>query len=123
MKYKLKAHFSCAHFYHQPQWDEKKNREEFGLCFTKYGHGHDYALEIAIESSKLEKAKADFDGLVRKLDHQHLNFVIPEFQSKIPTTENLALYCKQNLETLFQPHQTKLLQVVLYETPEIWVEI
>ncbi|MDX9731554.1 MAG: hypothetical protein RBT63_07270 [Bdellovibrionales bacterium] len=38
--------FSTAHLYHQPSWSEEKNRAEFGACFSQYGHGHNYRLEV-----------------------------------------------------------------------------
>lgn len=123
MTYKLARSFSCAHFYSQPQWDEARNRQEFGLCFNPHGHGHDYKLEIEIRTSSLEKAQSDFQFLISQLDHQHLNFSVPGFQNQIPTTENFSLYLKTQLQSLFQKHQTELLRLTLAETPEIWVEL
>jgi len=144
----LRRHFSCAHFYHQPLWDEKKNRETFGKCFTEYGHGHDYQLEVTFSSSAFhldESSLSSFkqtlarilDPLIEKIDHQHLNFMIPEFMtpknstaaSKIPTTENLALCLREQILAALtnNSQSTKaeitLQQLRLFERPDLWVEL
>jgi 6-pyruvoyltetrahydropterin/6-carboxytetrahydropterin synthase len=108
--------FSCAHFYHQPLWTEQKNKTVFGKCFSKYGHGHDYKLEVYFtgESAPVKKS---LQQLHDKLDHQHLNFMIPEFKTQVPTTENLAIYC------LNQLHSSDIQDLRLYETPDLWVEL
>lgn len=125
MIFKVRKSFSCAHFYKQPQWSEDRNRSEFGKCFTDYGHGHDYTLEIEFECSDPQSALPTIGEIVEKLDHQHLNFVIPEFSRKIPTTENLALYIFD--ETLKKWNSLnpapRLKNLRLFETPEIWVEL
>jgi 6-pyruvoyltetrahydropterin/6-carboxytetrahydropterin synthase len=95
----LTVEFSCAHFYRQAKWDEKKNREVFGKCFTPYGHGHDYVLKAEFLQEELapEQAREALRKLREELDHQHLNFVFEEFHEKVPTTENLILFCRDRL--------------------------
>lgn len=123
MIYKIHRSFSSAHFYHQPQWDETRNRQEFGLCYTKHGHGHDYRLEIELETENLNKVTSLIDAIVQRLDHQHLNFEIPEFKTKIPTTENLALYLQKELKESLSAQDFTFIKLKLLETPEIWVEL
>jgi 6-pyruvoyltetrahydropterin/6-carboxytetrahydropterin synthase len=123
MIYSLEKSFSCAHFYHQKKWNKEQNQKEFGLCFTEFGHGHDYTLKIEIETEDLDSAQRALQSLVNKLDHQHLNFMIPEFKEKVPTTENLGLFIQSQLEKSFSLHETKILSLKLHETPEIWIEI
>lgn len=132
----LTTQMSCAHFYHQEKWDQQKNQETFGKCFTEYGHGHDYKVEVIFESPK--KIEALFpsmnsaSGLIQnlkdkiavirdRLDHQHLNFVIPDFKKTIPTTENLAVYFLKELSATNPELKIKKLRV--FETPELFVEI
>lgn len=91
----LRGHFSTAHFYKQSQWSEELNRSEFGLCYSEFGHGHNYAIDVAFSAPK-EFAKADgrWNSIVSKtesilgsvlldFDHRHLNFTHPEFVSKV----------------------------------------
>jgi 6-pyruvoyltetrahydropterin/6-carboxytetrahydropterin synthase len=144
----LRRSFSCAHFYHQPLWSEEKNRETFGKCFTEYGHGHDYRLEVTFSTSHFHLDDSSIKSfeqvltkilnpVIEKLDHQHLNFVIPEFMtpkdsttaSQIPTTENLALYVRAQISEQLQIHtkntkgEITLLQLRLFERPDLWVEL
>jgi 6-pyruvoyltetrahydropterin/6-carboxytetrahydropterin synthase len=129
----LRRTFSCAHFYAQPQWDETQNRKIFGKCFTRYGHGHDYRVEVGFQvddnlSEKVEICEqilcSVVDPVIETLDHQHLNFAIPEFKDKVPTTENLALYLQAKIEAALASHQEFcLLGLRLFETPTLWVEL
>jgi 6-pyruvoyltetrahydropterin/6-carboxytetrahydropterin synthase len=54
------------------------------------------------------------------LDHRFLNKEVPEFFSRIPTTENLAIAIWQRLEPKLQAAQ--LHRVRVYETPDLFVD-
>ncbi|QDK37776.1 6-carboxytetrahydropterin synthase [Bdellovibrio sp. NC01] len=123
----LKQNFSSAHLYYQPQWSDEENLKHFGRCFTEHGHGHNYTLEVGFHIAdedlqvKGEQYKALLQNLCNKLDHEHLNFVIPEFKTTIPTTENIALYFLKKLkETL---SEKDLHHIRLYEMKDLWTEI
>ncbi len=125
MIWKIRKHFSCAHFYNQSQWSLEKNAQEFGKCFTQFGHGHDYTWEIefsANSTSARTQVLKVVEELTQKLDHQHLNFTFAEFQKQIPTTENLALFLKKELQSRIDSAETQILKMRLLETPQIWVE-
>lgn len=115
----LEARFSAAHFYHQPEWSPKKNLETFGRCFTEYGHGHNYKAiaewrEVP-EAAYLE-LREQFNQIISKLDHEHLNFVIPEFKTKVPTTENICEYLVLKIKGKIS---YPLLKLELYEDIDI----
>ena len=96
--------FSAAHRYYRPEWSPERNREAFGACANEHGHGHSYHCSVTVsgalaESTSMVFALADFDTILREevvgpLDHQHLNFVVPEFAAgtSIPTAEALAAH-------------------------------
>lgn len=121
--------FSAAHFYHQYKWDDNKNKLFFGKCFTKFGHGHDYKLEVSFEIKESMKfsefepfcnqAQIEIQKLKDELDHRHLNFDLDFFRKEIPTTENIATYCGQKLRS----HLQNLKKIRLYERPDLFVEI
>lgn len=119
--------FSSAHFYHQPQWSDEKNAKVFGRCFTKYGHGHNYTLSVkfyvtsATFVNDQERFQKLLNSLVKTLDHEHLNFVIPEFANTVPTTENIALYFLNQLKS--EVGVEALHSVRLQETDTLWTEI
>ncbi len=114
----LEADFNSAHFYNQPQWSEKKNQEVFGRCFTKYGHGHNYKVRVEWDAdpSQLLNMRNHLNDVIHVLDHEHLNFVIPEFQSQIPTTEVIVQYLEKKLK---EKTSAPLLNIELFETPTI----
>lgn len=106
--YGVEVEFSAAHFYHQPLWTAEKNKETFGLCYSKFGHGHDYKLRVEVLFEENFKIKlSEFQNLVKKssqnikihLDHKHLNHEILEFKNLIPTSENIASYCHRLFAT------------------------
>jgi 6-pyruvoyl-tetrahydropterin synthase len=119
--------FSSAHLYHRPEWSDEKNRATFGRCFTEHGHGHNYKLEVNfyVTASEFESAKDTYFALLfnltDRLDHQHLNFDIPEFASTIPTTENIALYFLNELKKSVP--ESAIHSLRLYELDNLWTEI
>lgn len=122
----LESTFSSAHLYYQPKWSEEKNREEFGRCYSEHGHGHNYTLQVGFKISEDEMNKRDdylallFD-LTDPLEHKHLNFDIPEFKNKVPTTENIALYFLEKLKNHLPVE--KISYIRLREMDNLWTEI
>lgn len=122
----LEADFSAAHFYAQPKWNTQKNREAFGKCYSKFGHGHNYKLQVSFERASYfledkNRLQATLMELTQTLDHHHLNLVIPEFKKEIPTTENIAVYFERKLKEKLP--QEKITSIKLFETADLWTEI
>ena len=102
--------FSSAHRYHRPDWSEERNRETFGPCANPHGHGHLYRLEVTVggdvdDETGFAADLAVLDEILRRevvdrLDHQHINHVVPEFADggRIPTTENLLIWLWPRIE-------------------------
>lgn len=115
-------HFSAAHFYNQPNWSEQTNRQTFGACYSQYGHGHNYTLLIEtnpeVGQTELKKCA---DQVHQKLDHRHLNFDIPEFKTRVPTTENIILWVEDFAKTKL--NSLTRIQITLNESPEIGAKI
>lgn len=116
--------FSSAHFYSQSKWSDEKNRAVFGRCFTPAGHGHNYSLEITIPVSENSpvalKIESAAKAIVQQLDHEHLNFTIDRFQQEVPTTENIAKFIAEKLQSSTEGLGFSLR---LYEMDDLWVEI
>ncbi len=118
----------------QKAFTDEHNREVFGACYDPYGHGHDYVLEAFLEGeidphdkwvSDLAKVDLMLREVCKHLDHHHLNFSVPYFRNRVPTTENLANYLYRLLQTEVKMRmpETKLQRVRLFETDDIWVEV
>lgn len=122
----ITARFSSAHFYSQKTWSEDRNRQEFGRCFTPHGHGHNYVAKVCFnlpegQPQLLEELRNLVLQQTDRLDHEHLNFVIPEFKDQVPTTENIALWLCRRLQEQTPP--ARLEKVTLFETDDLWVEV
>jgi 6-pyruvoyltetrahydropterin/6-carboxytetrahydropterin synthase len=101
--------FSASHLYRRPDWSEAQNRARFGKCANLPGHGHNYRLFVRV-GGEVDPATGfvidlgALDTLVRehvveRLDHQHLNIVLPEFGEgrAIPSSENLIGWIRDQL--------------------------
>ena len=99
------------------------NRKTYGKCNNPHGHGHNYHVEVTV-SGKVDPATGmvcnlvDLDGFVHseileRFGHQNLN-TLPEFQSEVPTTENLCIRIYEILQQGF--HQAHLEKVRMEET-------
>src|SRR5258708_10358100 len=121
-----KAEFSASHYYHNPAFTPEENARIFGKCNNPNGHGHNYTLEVTVKGAVDPKSgfvvdlKQLKDVMSREvldaLDHRFLNKEVPEFFTKIPTTENLAIAIWQRLEP--QLNAPQFHPVPSYDTPD-----
>jgi 6-pyruvoyltetrahydropterin/6-carboxytetrahydropterin synthase len=125
-----KAEFSAAHLYHNPELSAEENRRVFGKCNNPNGHGHNYTLEVTVKGAVDPKSGFVVDlkqlkevmsrEVLEALDHRFLNKEVPEFLSKIPTTENIAIVIWQRLAPKL--NGARLHRVRVYETPDLFVD-
>lgn len=127
-----KAHFSCGHRYFNPDFDEAKNKSEFGLCYNEHGHGHNYTLVVSISGEispetgmiiNLKHLDPLVSGICEEFDHKFLNKDVEFFKTNIPTTENIAHYIFKKLNPLLEKHKVSLDKITLYENEDIWSEV
>lgn len=93
--------FSASHRLHSSALSAIENQRLYGKCNNPFGHGHDYILEVTaageIDSvTGLILPRAALDCLIEEkilcvFANRNLNLDVPEFQSLVPTTENIAL--------------------------------
>jgi 6-pyruvoyltetrahydropterin/6-carboxytetrahydropterin synthase len=134
--------FSAGHLYKNDNWTAEENKEKFGKCFSKFGHGHDYTLEVEFSVELFFDIKDSIPALIKTLkhqiqtkiidsiDHQHFNFDITEFKNTnlIPTTENISIYLKKRIQTEiievhYTSHQLKVIVLRLFEGSSIFTEV
>ena len=126
-----KADFSAAHFYFNPEWSEEQNRRVFGKCANRQGHGHNYTLEVTVKGEvdptsgfvvDLKELKDIMEReVVSVYDHRHLNYEVPEFAHRQPTTENIAWAIWQRLEGKIPG--AALHRVRVYESPDLFADM
>ena len=128
-----RATFSASHYYWNDEWSTEKNEKVFGRCANRNGHGHNYTLEVTVAGTPdpitgfVVDLKWLKDVMEREVltayDHRHLNLEVPEFNTAIPTTENIAIAAWRRLEpSLAEAGAAHLRRVRVYETPEIFAE-
>ena len=122
--------FSASHRYHNPQWDDEKNKRVFGPCNNEHTHGHNYILEVTLQGEidpvtgmiiNLYDLKQYLWEVLEQFDHKNLNLDTPYFSQLIPTTENLALTLWKVLEQ--HPDMPSLDRIRLYEDPNLYAEV
>ena len=125
-----RAEFSASHYYHNPELSPEENRRIFGKCNNPHGHGHNYTLEVTVAGEVDSKTGMVLDikdlkqlvedEVLQSMDHRFLNKEVPEFFTRIPTTENLAISIWQRLAPKLKT--AHLHRVRVYETPDLFVD-
>lgn len=68
----------------------------------------------------------DLDRVLKEvtdpLDHRFLNYDVPYFQKVVPTTENLAAYCFQEIDQRLRDREFSLRRIRLFEGADFWVD-
>ena len=125
-----RTEFCSSHRYHNPNWDDAKNREVFGPCNNENTHGHNYMLEVTLCSPidpvngmiiNLYDLKIYLWDILKEFDHKNLNLDTSYFIDRIPTTENLAVTLWQRLEQ--HPHMPPLERIRLYEDHTLFADV
>jgi len=121
-----RATFSASHRYWLPELSEAENLYRFGPCTRTPGHGHNYELFVSMLGDLDEYGMvlnlSDVKHVIRQevtsqLDFSYLNEAWEEFQTTLPTTENIARAIWHRLA----PH-LPLVRIQLFEHPELWAE-
>ncbi len=125
-----KIEFSASHYYHNPALSPEENRRIFGKCNNPNGHGHNYTLEVTVKGEPdpvtgmvldLKELKAVLEKeVMQNFDHKFINREVRGFETRIPTTENLAIAIWGLLAAKIP--RGRLHRVRLYETPDLYAD-
>ena len=93
--------FSASHRLHNQVLSAEENSRVFGKCNSPYGHGHNYIVEVTVRGPVDPATGFVMDlgvldqaverEVMDRFDHTYLNLDVPNFQGKVPTTENLCV--------------------------------
>lgn len=87
-------------------------------------HGHNFKAEVTVGADKLNEegilidfrlVKKWLKDILDRMDHQHLNN-LPFFAGKNPSSENIARYIYQEMQTKVQEAGVKALSVKVWES-------
>lgn len=116
--------FSAAHRLWNPEFDDARNWEVFGICNNPNGHGHNYVLDVTVEGEPdpetgmivdLKRLKDLVDEwLIKQVDHKDLNRDVPFLAGQIPTVENLVIAFWERIAPRLEG--CRLSELVLYES-------
>ncbi|MEB3187110.1 MAG: 6-carboxytetrahydropterin synthase [bacterium] len=122
--------FSAAHLYRDPDLTPEENRARFGACYSEYGHGHNYVLDVSVRGAvdprtgmivNLKDLKQVVqERVIARYDHKHLNFEVEDFRETLPTTEALVLRIWDLLDGRIPG--CDLAKIRLYEHDELFAE-
>ena len=93
--------FSASHRLHNERLSAEENSRVFGKCNSPYGHGHNYIVEVTVRGAVDAATGMVMDlgvldqaveqEVLERFGHTYLNLDVPNFQGKVPTTENLCV--------------------------------
>lgn len=131
----MKAYFSrryrlsASHRLHSEELSAEENRRIYGKCNNPHGHGHNYTVEVTVGGqvdpdtgmvANLCQLDACVNGqVIERFDHRNLN-LCPEFQDRVPTTENLCIAIYDLIARSF--HDAALVRVRVEETSNNFFE-
>jgi 6-pyruvoyltetrahydropterin/6-carboxytetrahydropterin synthase len=129
--------FSASHRLHVAEFDEARNDELFGKCNNPFGHGHNYEVEVSVEGAidpNTGRAVNLFAldelvsrAVVQRYGHRYLNEELPEFERVVPTTENLGVAIRHQLQeqwpAAFPTGTPRLGRIRIFETERNIIEI
>ncbi len=127
-----RVEFSASHSCYNPALSEAENDALYGADANPHGHGHNYSLEVTLEGEPhpvtgmvvdLKEVKSILEAeVLTPMDHRHLNYEVPPFDTLAPTSENLAVEIWRRLAPRFAEGPARLRSVRLYETADLFVE-
>jgi 6-pyruvoyltetrahydropterin/6-carboxytetrahydropterin synthase len=125
-----RLHFNAAHRLHNPARSDEWNRETFGPCNNPNYHGHNNQLDVLVEGDidpdtgyvvdvAILKQLAE-ELVVSQLDHRNLNLDVTWFRERLPSAENIAVFCWEQLAPRIP--RGRLIRIRLWETPRNYVD-
>lgn len=109
MRVTRRYRFAASHRLHSAKFSEEENRDLYGKCSNPYGHGHDYVLDVTavgpidaatgqvVHIPTLDRLVSE--EVLQDFDHRYLNADIGEFQTAVPTSENIIRVIENRLAT------------------------
>jgi 6-pyruvoyltetrahydropterin/6-carboxytetrahydropterin synthase len=122
--------FAASHRLTSSRFSEEENSTIYGKCNNPYGHGHDYVLEVTVAgpvdplTGQVVKLGAldrlVSERLLKDFDHKYLNAEVSDFQTLVPTSENILKVVEDRLRrswpSVFPGEWPRLERIRLQET-------
>jgi len=122
--------FSASHRLYNEELTDDENITLYDKCANRYGHGHNFVLEVVVAGEVDPKSgyvfdlkmlkKIIYEFIINKVDHRHLNYEVDFMKGIIPTSENICIAIWKELYNKIPVG--KLHSVKLFETENNYVE-
>ncbi len=133
MYLRRRAAFSAAHAYWFPHKTDEENRRLFGAWASRWGHGHNYIVEVTVAGAVDERTGmvvniVDVDRALKQsvtgpLADKHLTYEVPHFADTPPTLENIARFAAEQFAAHFREPAARLTPVTVWESPTLWATL
>jgi len=89
-------------------------------------HGHNWKIEVHVKGKTLDQSgmmidfgilKKEVDAILETLDHQFLN-EIPFFKTNSPSSENIARYIAETLDSRLDVPDVRVSHVISWESDD-----
>jgi 6-pyruvoyltetrahydropterin/6-carboxytetrahydropterin synthase len=124
--------FSAAHRMYREEWSDEENFRFFGKCSNPNWHGHDYVLFVTVKGEPSDELgffmnintlkQIIKEKIIDKVDHRNLNLEVGFMNSRITTTENLAIAIWNELKPAIEKEGAILHCVKISETENNTIE-
>lgn len=122
--------FSSAHYYDDSPLAADEGRKFPGDILSKEVHGHNYLLEVTVKGSVdqqsgmvinlTELKRIVQERVIQVFDHRFLNWEVPPFNEKLPTSENISVEIWNLLDGYFP--RGALHRIRLHESRDFYIE-
>ena len=113
--------FSAARQTMSPHLSKEENERLFGAAASPFGHGHHYQARVTLDRSGTSHGSVNIrqqlDKLRAQLDHKNLNQEVAALRDRPITTESLAHWIFERLES-----PGPILRVRLHEREDFFAE-
>lgn len=117
--------FAAAHHLRSASLDDAANERTYGKCSNP--HGHNYRVEVAVSQPTPAPGEAAVLGvpalerivdgaIIETMDHRDLNELEPLFAGRLPSVENIARVCHEQLAGPIEAAGAELVSVTVWET-------
>ena len=131
MRLKRRVTFSAAHAYWFADLTLEENQAYFGRWASKWGHGHNYVVEVTLEGDVdfvtgmvvniVDIDKCLKDHVLSVLSDKHLTYEVEWFKHRLTTLENISLFVVESFQCQFKNDKAKLVEAKVWESETLFV--
>jgi len=130
MRLKRRVMFSAGHAYWLVGLTDEQNKALFGRWASRYGHGHNYTVEVTFEGAVdpvtgMIVNIVDIDRCIKQnvlalVADKHLTYEVAWFAERQATLENITTFVWEQVEGHFTDVRARLCEITVWESPTLY---